>query len=480
MKKQTILYVLSILLYSYLFYLQSPGINFFVFSVFTCITLVLLYPHCWKSSSWLTAAFGTLVSGAAIAYYGSTLTFIGNILSLTLLSALSNSPSYSVVTGLFSGFLSYLHGVLYGVYTYFTSENNRSDDNAKNVTKKILMYIIPVCVSLIFFMLYRSISPVFDQLTAKISFNFISFDWFVFTLSGVWILYGLLFHRSITSFISREKNPSDILINAGDSHGKTWTLAQECTVGVISLGLINGLLFIINVLDVLYLYTGIELPENVSYSQMVHGNIQTLILSIILSISLLLFLFRGQLNDFAENKWLKRLAYLWLIQNTLLVIAGIFKNSLYVDVYSLTYKRIGVYVYLLLAIIGLFSTFIKITHRKTTWHLFRINSWAHYAILIVSTCINWDVLITRFNITRNDVDIYYLISLSNANLPELTEYAQKHNSLDPQVHEKIKEKQYDFERQFSNKEWPSWCIQEMLIQNKLARQGNHQALATTK
>jgi hypothetical protein len=92
-----------------------------------------------------------------------------------------------------------------------------------------------------------------------------------------------------------------------------------------------------------------------------------------------------------------------------------------VQEYSLTYLRIGVYLFLLLTFTGLITTMVKILTARSNWYLFRANGWAVYAVLVVFACQNWDLVITRFNIQQSaNPDRYYLLSLdSPAVLPEL-------------------------------------------------------------
>ena len=142
-----------------------------------------------------------------------------------------------------------------------------------------------------------------------------------------------------------------------------------------------------------------------------------------MAIGILLYLFRGNLNFYSKSKPVKYLAYLWLALNLLLVCLTLTKNSIYITGTGLTYKRIGVYTYLLLTGIGLVISYVKISQVKTNWYLFRKNGWAVYLVLVLLSTLNWDRLITTYNLTyAQSPDLGYLFTLSNANLPLL--YAQ--------------------------------------------------------
>jgi hypothetical protein len=145
-------------------------------------------------------------------------------------------------------------------------------------------------------------------------------------------------------------------------------------------------------------------------------------------VSIILFYFKGYLNFYEGNAWLKRLAYIWIAQNIVLVISTAYRNTVYIGDFGLTHKRIGVYVYLLLCVVGLITTFIKIAKGKNNWFLFRKNAWIFYALMIVSCPFDWDSIITNFDISTFEstktleLDQYYLAGLGHANFAVMFDY----------------------------------------------------------
>jgi hypothetical protein len=103
-----------------------------------------------------------------------------------------------------------------------------------------------------------------------------------------------------------------------------------------------------------------------------------------------------------------------------MLISTALRNGMYIHEYGLTYKRIGVYVYLTLTLIGLSSIVIKIFKQKTNNYLFRTNGWLFYTVLIFACFFDWDGIITNFNINSiKKVEKDYLVCLSYATLPKL-------------------------------------------------------------
>ena len=68
---------------------------------------------------------------------------------------------------------------------------------------------------------------------------------------------------------------------------------------------------------------------------------------------------------------------------------------------------------------------IKISGRKTTFYLLKVNSAAVFIVMILMGSFNWDVNIARFNLQNPDkgsIDVEYLFSLSDDVLPVLDEH----------------------------------------------------------
>jgi Leucine-rich repeat (LRR) protein len=482
MKKNDIILILSVAAYSFLFYQQIPGVNFLIFSVLMVIALLEKDREVIKSAQWVGAALGSIVSGFAVMYYGTFLALTANILSLGLLAVFSVSRSSSVILGWLYAAYSIVTSVAFMIVDYIERRKQRATDKGNNIWMKIGIGIGIIIVVLVFFFLYQKSNALFKNLTEKINFDWISWSWVRFTLLGFIILYGFFFLKRIPGLNKIEDSSSEnlnkekVLAKENTFFGKIINLKIENMSGVILLMLLNFLILMVNVLDIVYVWTGAELPSDMTYSDMVHQGVGQLILSIIIAILIILFLFRGHLNYFTKSKIIKTLAFIWIVQNVIMILSAGFKNQLYIDAYSLTHRRIGVYFYLLMAVIGLVTTFVKISGKKSNWFLFRKNGWAWFVVLVFASLFNWDMIITRFNIKHSDhLDLKYLVSLNYTNIAELmtlddSKYEQWTNpdierrlnrsgydyskSFEGNVHSKM----YDFIERHNEKGWRSWCF----------------------
>jgi hypothetical protein len=286
-------------------------------------------------------------------------------------------------------------------------------------------------------------------------------------------MYGFFFPKFLSWFSLIDSQFKNKIQHDTDNikEEKIMQMIPERNSGILLLSLLNLLLFSVHIIDFYFLYITQSLPEEITYSQFVHQGIYTLIFSVVLAVGIIIFYFRGHHNFYDKNGMLKTLALLWVIQNAVLIISGAVKNGLYIHEYSLTYKRIGVFVFLILTFSGLIFTWVKILRRKTVWYLIRSNIWSCFTVLGIMTLINWDVVITRYNLIYSKVpDKEYLLSLSSSVIPELlplkTEILTRKTSLEPDEMNfiaRLIEKEKNFIDKKKKKEWQSWNIDDQKV-----------------
>ncbi len=489
MKRNDIIITISLIIYSILFYKQSAGINFTIFSVVLAFFLYSRDNTVIKNPRWVASAVGSIASGIAVMLIGSPLAIIANICSLSLMSAFSISRKSSVIFGLFYAAISYVTSIAFVIVDMIEKKPRQKTKTqvSSQFWTKFLIYLGIAVVVVIFFMLYRQSNVVFKEFTKDINLDFITWGWILFMFMGFLILYGFFIHRNIPGLYKKEERVSDNLdqeksINKTSRlFGKSISISAEHTSGMVLFILLNILIFMVNVLDISYLWSGSELPEGLTYADLVHQAIGNLIFSIIIAIITILFYFRSRLNFYKKSKSLKIVAYAWVIQNIFILASTAYRNQLYIQEYNLTHKRIGVYVYLLLALIGLVTTFIKIMQNKSNWYLYRKNGWAFYAVLVIAAFFNWDMIITRYNMNYSkDLDKYYLLQLSYVNIPALIQLDKDTSDFEeqyvnysnynrrgllnyigedrknyvPRLHYKL----YDFLDHMEGITWKSWCL----------------------
>lgn len=427
MKRNDLILLISLLAYSYLFYNQQYGINYLIFSVMLTGLLLWRNPLLLKQWNWLTAATGTLVSSVCLFVYGNELSFIGNAISLGLLSAFSFNSATSVIVAVFNACYSYITSLIMIGVDYLENKKQQTVNGLK-LPVRMVLFVLPVVVVVLFFSLYKSSNPLFENFVQDINLDFISWNWIRFTLVGFILLYAFFNQRVIAFITGYDLNRSNFLIPESVKHkplfGNRVGPQHEMQSGIILFTLLNLLLLLLNVLDLRYMWFGNKIPEGMTYSEYLHQGTGALIASIVLAEIIILFYFSGALNFSKNSHHLKGLAYVWVAQNIFLVVSTMYRNLLYINEYSLTYKRVGVFVYLFLCVAGLAFTFIKIRQAKSNWYLFRKNGWIFYAVLVISCCFNWNLFISNYNLKmaenkNKEVDKNYLLKMMPANIPQL-------------------------------------------------------------
>lgn len=441
--------IIGAVLFNWVFWNEKMGLNTALFGLFIVTILFFLYPKARHSSlvRWLLA--GHLLCLAMVLWHNSVLSKVAYMLTLSILVAFIHFIHRSIVFAgasitenavfVFSSFRQNLPKIKAGKLSSFP------------LGKYIRFALIPLFLAFVFFVIYNIANRAFSDISSEILerfgvfieklFDNFSFGRIFFFLFGLFCTIVLLqknksgyFEKqeaSMNDLVQRNKKKSkSILEGFGNGIIKAFLgkvvsgimgLKHWNTIGIISLILLNILLAIINGIDISYIWVGFD-PKAVNLYKLIHEGSDVLIFSILMAIAVIVIFFKGNLNFYKKSKTLRVLAYIWLIQNMILVISVFIRDYYYISEAGLARNRIGILFYLALVLFGLLSVCWKIYHKKSTYFLFRVNAWAAYVLLVVSTVVNWDVLIVNHNLSRKNeivMPVNYMIQLSPSVLPIL-------------------------------------------------------------
>ena len=410
---------IAALLFSTFFYNQSIGLNLFLFSILTVVILFINNQSHFKNRKTQIYSIAYLITGLTMFFHSSTLSIIANLVAFfTLIGHLSETKS-SIYVHWLNGIYTTIAGFFHRNFALPKTETEKEEKIQIDYLHWAKIILIPTVIVIAFVALYKNGNPVFSNIIEAIDFGFINIQWLLVAGLGYYLFNNIYDPIEVEPATELDLQTSNTLLKTeAFSISK---LKQENQLGVILIALLNALIVLYLITDITFLVSQEDLRAS-AYSAQVHNGINALIASIVIAIMILLYVFRGNLNFYKDNKSLKRLAFTWIILNILLVLSIVFKNSQYIYYFGLTYKRIGVIVYLLLATIGLVTTLLKINSAKNNWYLFRINTQAAFIILIISSTINWDYHITNYNFNyAKSMDFNYLYNLSNNNTLLLNE-----------------------------------------------------------
>lgn len=440
MKKQVLIFV-STFLFVVLFYNQGIGINLSVFALALLGLSFVQKPELLQDRKALILALCVVLSCLSNAWLFTFTTFLAVVLSSFVFRYYTVEPELRLL----------IQAVVYCTNWFaFIVQMFQIDDwfqynksKQKNTFSKIFSYLIlPFLILSVFFAIYLTSS---DTL----------FGWYQryeLDIDAVIILIALLgFYFSFVFWNTKIYEPFKTLNRSLQFH---FTASQkenlkptfefleigfEKRSGMITLVCLNIMLFFfIIVFNIEHFQT---IPQHFSeYSSRIHEQINSLIGSIVLAMLVILFYFKGALNFIKNNKTLVLLSKLWLILNGILIFSAIIQNTIYIDALGLTYKRLGVYLFLILCGFGLFYSYQKIHFQKTNFYLVDKMSWILFYSLVVCSLFNWGNIITKYNLTKENVDFSYLLHL-RGNEKTLLKYYQP-EELDSQwLKKRIEQKQ---------------------------------------
>ena len=400
MKKHQLILVSS-LIFTLLFYNESVGVNLAIFGLVLTGILCYFFQDRFTSRSHLLLVIASVLSCMAFAWYGDFVSFLALALSIIFLQFKTQETNLKIVQVfplIFLNGITSLGRML--MFTQWLPKREIKNDFAK---KMIAYFVIPAVFVGLFFAVYAFGSDHFSALFTDyyLDVNFLQLIliallgfYISFTFWNYWIP-EICYEKK--SFLDNEFNDENAIRNQ-----RTFSFLDldfERRSGEITLVLLNALLL---VFIVTYNYEQFfEVIEKSKLSAATHERVNAVIFSIVMAVGVIMFYFKGGFNFDEKAKNLKRLSKIWILLNGILIMSTLIKNSEYVSFFGLTYKRLGVYAFLFLAVIGLFFAFSKIAKQKTNAYLFNQMVWYFYGTILLCSYVNWGNLITNYNISVN-------------------------------------------------------------------------------
>jgi len=446
--------LLGTVLFSYLFWNESHGINVLIYSGFMISSVLVFGFKPDKASQAFVFLLALITTSIAIAWHGSSFTIVMYYLSFALfIGWLHEKQLNSLVYILAASFSSIFK--LPGEIIRYIPLGRKNKRKFKSILKILKLSVLPLVVLLVFYSIYINANLVFNDYAGKVLsrigealanfFESISFVRILFVILGLLITAWFLFKTNLSFLHKKESKKNQILIRTRVKQlfpnpeyirrlkektpvlyrrrfALSFKLKNEYISAIVLLLLVNILLLIVNTIDISWVWFGFEYSNILNLKQFVHEGTYLLIISILLSIGIMLYFFRKNLNFYKKSRFIKQLSYIWIIQNVILAISVAIRNFHYINYWGLAYKRIGVILFLIAVAYGLYSLFVKIKYIKTAYFLIRKNTLAVFIILVSASLLNWDGIISRHNLNHpieNNMEISYLLTLSDKILPQI-------------------------------------------------------------
>lgn len=503
---------LSAMIITILFHRKALGLNLFLFEIILFLWFYISRQFRFRGIIQITCGFALLITSLFTVLTHSLFSYIINFLALFIFIGILIYPEVkSILSSMGLSFINFFNAQIqfFKELTSVTIKGFRIGEFVWNSR----IFIIPALIVVFFIFIYRQSNPVFDQLLVNmnsfiyehVTVFFKDFDSLIILTFVIGLIISSYFflRTSNDEIVTSDLTSSDELKRMKTSNERIFgfnmiSLKNEYKAGVFLLVILNLILLVLNVIDINWVWFNFEW-EGQYLKQFVHEGTYLLIISVLISIALVLYFFRGNINFYPRNKPLKYLSYIWLAQNGLLTISVAIRNFYYIDYFSLAYKRIGVIIFLILTIYGLYTVLVKVHRRKSAFFLFKSNSYSFYVVLVVCSLINWDSIIANYNFKHSDksfLHLDYLSTLADKSLPYLdrplpelqqidklqkAKFSFEQKFMTPETyHQTIEDRKISFIKKWESKKILSWNLPEYLAYKKITNKEKSVASANYK
>jgi hypothetical protein len=302
------------------------------------------------------------------------------------------------------------------------------------IARRFPVLLLPLGGSLIFLLLFSMANPLignaFSRLDLFVLLGGVSFTRFLFWVAATMAVWSLLRPRAAQLWPARKDDWAFALPGV--------SLASV----TLSLFAFNAVFALQNGLDVAFLWSGAPLPDGMTLAEYAHRGAYPLIATALLAGLFVLVILRPA-ADSGASALIRRLVYLWIAQNVLLVASTMLRTLDYVDAYSLTRLRIAALIWMALVAVGLVLICYRIWRRRSGAWLINANLAAALLVLAGCALVDLGAIAASWNVRHarevggpgSALDLCYLNHLGPSALLPLAELEGRR--LDPAFRERV-------------------------------------------
>ncbi len=342
----------------------------------------------------------------------------------------------------------------------------------RNVAIGILKWVVPLVLAGVFVLLFAAANPLIESALQAINVDALLslFEPLRVILWGLAIAFAWPFLRP--KLLRWRK--------AAEVQGPQLQRAESIVFGrgaiLRSLGIFNAIFAVQTLLDLTYLWGGLALPEGMTYANYAHRGAYPLIVTALLAAAFVLAALRPG-GAAEQSPLIRRLVYLFIAQNVLLVVSSILRLDLYVEVYSLTELRVAAGIWMGLVAIGLLLILARIALRKSNKWLIASNFASLGLALYACSFIDFQAMIARFNIEHSyeltgqgaPLDLGYLCSLGPTAIPALDYYLEQTTTRPEHETRDVRLMRSELASSFASRsrDWRSWTFRDWRLEQYL-------------
>ncbi|RVA75426.1 DUF4173 domain-containing protein, partial [Mesorhizobium sp. M7A.F.Ca.CA.001.11.2.1] len=413
--------ILLAALADFLFYGQPAGITVFLFALLIAAAVVAVHPAAFNDGRVWLKPIALLVPLLPLAENVSTLSVSIALAALTVFAlSLSGRLRHSIAR--IAGQI-----VLFGLAAPFRfvidfirwRRTARRFGGRRIRLAAIAVWVMPLTLGAVFLALFGAANPVIDYWLSLIDLvrlldliQLARIAFWLFVLAAVWAFLRPRLVRRIPRALPAVSAQA----------GKTATTIEDILFGkaaILRALIVFNILFALQTaLDAAYLWGGAALPDGLSYASYAHRGAYPLIVTALLAAGFVLAALRPG-SETSADPLIRRLVYVWVAQNIMLVISSILRLDLYIGIYALTYWRVAAFVWMGLVAAGLALIIARIALRKSNEWLLSANLLTLSLTLYAGCFINFAATIANYNVDHSlemtgqgiPLDAWYLHSL---------------------------------------------------------------------
>ncbi|MEM7038081.1 MAG: DUF4153 domain-containing protein, partial [Bacteroidota bacterium] len=304
------------LLFDLMFWQEELGLNLVLFHVLIGVAAVVVHRPSWSGVPLRVVTAGTLLCGAMVLFNGSGTARVAFCLSFMAFLGLVLQPAIRSLPAALSTGMANLGTGIFAAFFQLPKFKLKGKKRKTSPMAYLAMSIIPLVAALIFFGLFAGANPKFGALADNLMeavdqfllnlFGEISLPRVMFIIFGGLLACGVLFSLPVRMFRIWEKD-SDERLDRGKLRArrrKKLKLAptrirgiqEEYRVALMLVALVNVLALVNNVIDISWIWFGFEFDPGFNLSQFVHEGTWLLVASILLSMAIMFYFFRGNQN----------------------------------------------------------------------------------------------------------------------------------------------------------------------------------------
>jgi hypothetical protein len=374
----------------HLFFFQRAGSTAGLFAAALLVAILVAIPAVGRSKPALAAAGAALIFVAMLGYDPSPLAAALFLTAAALAVLLPRTRAFD--DGWRWAKRLVLHALLSAIGPLLDWGRLRAARRRRGparLTAALPLLALPILGTTLFLALFSAANPLISNAFARVD---------LLVVVGGFSITRLFFWLLVTLFVWSFLRPPHTMLEPPRANAGDFTLPGVSPASVaLSLAAFNLLFALQNGLDIAFLWSGAPLPGDLTLAAYAHRGAYPLIATALIAALFVLVTLRIG-TPTGESPLVRRLVYVWIAQNVVLVASTMLRTFDYIEGYSLTRLRIAALIWMALVAIGLVLICVRLWRRKSAPWLINANLAAALLALTACSAVDLGAMAARWNV----------------------------------------------------------------------------------